>query len=1471
MFIRASGGRKKSGKFVATEGTISVTTNVSGATIKITSGGSIVETAVVTGTSFTTKGKLAPGKYEVEVSKEGYDTYKETIDLKGDYTINAILKESVKTGASAVVSNSLVEFKDTVLVNDNAIVTVTVKDSNGVVVPGKTVVFSINQDSQCTRKGLLEVKGQNVQTTDANGCASFVVGLDKDHTAKSSTDSSKVASTKYTAKVLGVTDNTNSEATGSIGFAALDLSKVYSNTEKVKANEGKLAQAKNASDKVGSIARTYSLNNESKDLDDRDVEYIATQQVSSTGKDEHEVTFKTKPQIILPAMVDENAKADEFVQVIPEADRKSGDYFTYADLSKIVVLDEDASRLSYATLMFKNITLSKYSKLSIKSYTTEKCEDKDYIDGSEKVIVGPHSQTDFGYQLPLNAGVKGIKVTIKSAGQVETDQNAGFEMDKIVGVYKKATATDAKSVDITSAKITWENVEPTMSEWADLKADAVTSLGISPKDGKAATATTDTFKYQLPVFPFTGDAVIKEMDSNGKVVGYYLAPTIKSNNTDNKTANTNILDVDSVQAYEVTAEEALTHKVGSFKSDADGNNLKINSEKVGSTNMKGTISLPSLGSEILDASNKYLYTSVQWNPIPNTDATSDAFVALAGQNINVYAQLVDKNGNAVTQKDVNISYSCKNLPSSFNSETGITKIDKVAIVKNTKTDVNGRATLTLNSAQADVITGLSATSSDYSVRLYIGDGKVSTADLYWVNADLGFQRDVNRKFDRTNNNEITVDAHKPTASTPWQYAVKTLGNTFTKADYDYPGVLEGYDITIDGLKINTTIDSDNKGSYKVVGNGAVDTSSKLTGKDRIINELDGTSVGKDVTFTAKADNEPTLTFKCVGEGSANLLAKMNLNISWEAKGIKSAFVSPTGTTIARNEVEESDKVDNGSVELFVKVTDETGLNPIKGKTVTFTSNNTGIDTFSANSAKTDANGIATVTLQTKSMSDTAIKSSIITAKVSDTDEVATTTINWTKYDKAFGLVNASPVEGNNKQIELTFNDDVQSASVKKELFKIVDKEENPVEVVDAVANGKYVKLTLNKDLAKNSYTVTVKKDKMIDGVKYNLVSSKGIGIAYGTESDETNVPLANAKFYSDMNGKFDCVVTEDGNATTNGIAIITLNNVVAPLADYDEQESDNGSAKFQKYFKIVVDGVIQKFEATGTPALGEVNVVGTGAVKISANTYTIKLNQKAVDQKVTVYYLGCSKTFTVYAPTDVDGGTKLNTLVSDANTKIAKDAKDCDAAIIGTTDNTAINIGTTASNGSTVIATEVEDPDNLITVDNSAHTIKFNDTEKENRVKVARFNVTYSMNFGQTVTKEYKLTVAAQGTDTCSIVNIDDDADTEYVVNSLKANEGKAIKDLFKDKNGNPVKSIAKTSLTGLAAKGTEITTEVSGTNKVLTGDDSIAIDVTANNGASLADPKTDTIKLTITKGNTKKTVTINVKANGTTYTVEVA
>ncbi|MCI5500532.1 MAG: PEGA domain-containing protein [Lachnospiraceae bacterium] len=1477
MFIRVCGGRKKSEKFVSTKGTITISSNISGASIKVTSGSQLVVSDTMKDKSYTTA-KLAPGEYEVEVTKEGYDPYKTTVKVNGDVTVEANLKESIVTGATATVSNALVDYKDTVLVNDNAIVTVTVKDSEGKVVPGKTVVFSIRQIiGGKDDYDKLEVKGSVVQTTDANGTASFVVGFK--NTTTDCTETGKLASAEFTAKVLDVNDGTESAAVGCVGFAALDLATVNVDPEKVGANKGKLEVGENANnagyinkDKDG-ISKTKSLNCYA----NNDVEYISTQKVSTEGKDEHEVTFDANPMIHLPYMATDNEKAKDFVQPVNE---KSGDYFTYADneYDKIIVIKEDTRLLQYATLIFNDIKVSKYTKLVITSYRDEKATDK--IEGSEYEINGEHSQKGFGYQIPLNLDrVKAIKVSLKSAGQVQTNMNSGFDIDKIVGVYNTNSAVNGKAEVVSGAKITWENVDPVMSNFAKMSTTEAASYGIEPK------VQTNTFDYQVPVFPYTGDAVIREFDSNDKVVTYYLVPTIKAvgdvNNDGKDDTNTNIIKP-RAKAYLATAEEATTHKVGDIKTD--GNLVKVNSSKVGSSNLKGTISLPTLGGDALDASNKYVYTSVQWNPIPKNEAVnSDAFLALAGQNINVYAQLVDKNGNPVSKKDQEIKYSLndnksgKTTPVDFTSSESVdvvrNKLKDTAVVKNTATDVHGKATLTLNSAQANVIDDLSASSKDYDVVLYIGKEKASVADLYWVNADLSFKKDVDPKTveERTNNDTKFVETSEPKVATPWQYAVRTVGNTFVKAAdvkaaynkaFLYPGTLEGYDIKIDGLNINTTIDEDNKGTYKVAGNGVVNAETTREYKDLIINELNDKSVGENVTFTAKKGDD-TKTYACVGEGSANLTAKMQLGVNWKAEGTKLAISSPAGTTISRNEADDN----SGVVDLYVKVTDATGNNPKEGKTVKFTSG-TATDKFKKadgtndlggtgkNEATTDGNGIAHVKLY---VTDSTQKSSVITASVDGVDEVATTTINWEKYEKAFGLVNASVSSTDTKQVVLTFNNNVEAGSVKKDMFEI-SKGTKKFEITDAKASGKYVYLTLKNVLQADDYKVTI-SDTTIDSVKYVLSDVKGV-----------EVRDKEANFNSEGEGKYQAVVsnyaTAEKESTPNaGVATITLNKVKVPgdgsIIDTAVSNEATAEEAFAKNFVVTVDGKIQNILTTNK-ASKSINDVRAGrdvlvtatATSLDDATFTIQLRQTDVAQKVAIYFLGGSNTYTVQPlpKTDVVGGTNVT------------DVKDTFGAVVTAVDNAAKAISSSAetdidpdaSNPFNVSVTvkKVEDKDGILTVNGTKLTVASgSDTEK-----TAKFTVTFKYGDNET-TIGYKVTRAAAGTIT---TESDDKTTVDTLASDLKDDSAKLLKteNLFNGTNT----TILVSDLKALAKNGTTISVSSSATPDSYTFDGS---KIVVNPSATDTD---DVITLTIKKGIETATVSVTFTTNSTSpYSVTVS
>lgn len=85
---------------VATEGTITVSANISGVGIKVVSGTAVYAAGTAEGTSFTTA-KLPNGTYEVVVSKAGYDDVVVPVVVNGDVAVTAELK-NVSLAVSSV-------------------------------------------------------------------------------------------------------------------------------------------------------------------------------------------------------------------------------------------------------------------------------------------------------------------------------------------------------------------------------------------------------------------------------------------------------------------------------------------------------------------------------------------------------------------------------------------------------------------------------------------------------------------------------------------------------------------------------------------------------------------------------------------------------------------------------------------------------------------------------------------------------------------------------------------------------------------------------------------------------------------------------------------------------------------------------------------------------------------------------------------------------------------------------------------------------------------------------------------------------------------------------------------------------------------------------------------------------------------------------------------------------------------------
>lgn len=168
---------------VATEGAITVTTNVSGAAIEVVSGSSIVATGTAVGTSFTTD-KLPEGTYTINVKKDGYeDATKVASIVDGDVNVDITLVEKViKIVSVKTINNNkqfVVEFSKAVDKKTLTTANVALSEATTVALASltegtdytisadkKTVTFNLT--TAASQQETCKVTLKNIKDTDGN-------------------------------------------------------------------------------------------------------------------------------------------------------------------------------------------------------------------------------------------------------------------------------------------------------------------------------------------------------------------------------------------------------------------------------------------------------------------------------------------------------------------------------------------------------------------------------------------------------------------------------------------------------------------------------------------------------------------------------------------------------------------------------------------------------------------------------------------------------------------------------------------------------------------------------------------------------------------------------------------------------------------------------------------------------------------------------------------------------------------------------------------------------------------------------------------------------------------------------------------------------------------------------------------------------------------------------------------------------
>lgn len=870
-------------------------------------------------------------------------------------------------------------------------------------------------------------------------------------------------------------------------------------------------------------------------------EYVDSQQVSATGTTDNKVGFKGGlPTITLPGDNSTINTATTFKQDVNLSSKIEG---TYADDLQYVTLDADPNELTYASMNFANLTLSKYTRLEIKAFPSK--EDAESATphqiGTTTTVYGKTSQSNFTYQIPLSAGTYSsmcLQIRLKSQGQIESPSNTGYTVKDITGVYKnKNNGTDGKTEILKGAKIEWKTVAPQFSEERVLDDTTIDTLKLADKVAvkkgdmdEAAKKIVEKATYKVPVFPYTGNAVITTYDKNGDVIAYYACPTLngadKNTNgyVEEKTegvVNTNVLAVTSGAltewyvsngtavtgtaigkpatgadyVYRISEEEANKTSVGTII-DQKEDLVTVNSTEAGVTCLEGTIT----GVSGLDATNEKVYTSVQWNPVKPKEADHTGAIAFAGQIAKVTAQLVDKNGNevATANEDIKFSYDKGDITTAGqNLTTAVSSaaVTAQALSVDKTTNSKGQAELTLTAAKKDaVLTGIKADNKEYNVRLLVDGQQVEKLDLYFVEAQPAYVPSATEEeFKALKDKEVVskeaFDLCTPTIGETWQYGFKAYSDALPNA-----GVWANKSVGVSGAKITVSAESGSKGTVSPAStNGSVIANSKEPGVTTLSAIIDGTPADNNgITFSVKDNGN----HKSIGTGATSFENEQKLEIKWKSEGINGTFMNVNGVNAVTDQpitlyFKVQDKLGNKDQTEPVKIASSVSTEAlvVSGATVK-NATSASVITGSAVTGDiyADNHGIIAITVPTsnaigladgaKEVISVTLNKVVYTAYITwkaPVDSANVVTLDALRVDPNKDLTKDNPYRtyADAEKIVLTFNKDILASSVREEQFEVGRQSET--------VPSKYTSCKIDS-VSVSGKTITIKlANKVTDG------------------------------------------------------------------------------------------------------------------------------------------------------------------------------------------------------------------------------------------------------------------------------------------------------------------------------------------------------------------------------------------------------
>lgn len=462
--------------------------------------------------------------------------------------------------------------QDTVLVGTNAYLKARALDKDGK--PVANVPITVSE-----KVLVLGPAGNTMEAytlmTDSEGYATFIWGYEKtkddsNHHVIDAMRNDLIQSSKLTATVAGsnvATDITlkfaairiESEDSRDDGDHLVDVVNNYEDKDRKDVRKG-LSKADYAS---RDVSETFVKNNATGAYEKRrSSEYVSSQKVSNATTD-NSVTFSSAAYLVLPSDDKISNAADIVVPCNEEIAKNYGNY--EGKEWKKAVEDVSAAKLKYATVVFDKINISAHTQLKLQAFLVKdpkaeklfdennlavKGTDEDKSIKTEKFGENGLALNNYSWQIPLNDKEEGylvVRAIITSKGQVNVNNNEGIVVNKIVGVYNESGKnTDIVGEKLDDVKVSWSvdnNVSYTIP--ADVPAEIKDLLDAQKyyDNGNTETSTLGakkfTYKYTLPSFPHTGNAIVTVYNQKGQVYTYYSLDTVNNGSNQNVIKNKN--------------------------------------------------------------------------------------------------------------------------------------------------------------------------------------------------------------------------------------------------------------------------------------------------------------------------------------------------------------------------------------------------------------------------------------------------------------------------------------------------------------------------------------------------------------------------------------------------------------------------------------------------------------------------------------------------------------------------------------------------------------------------------------------------------------------------------------------------------------------------------------------------------------------------------------------------------------------